>query len=103
MIITKIENDGEIIFKLDGWLDTISSPELGAETEKITAAKSIVLDFDKVEYMASSGLRQVVATSRKAAELGASFSVINTAAYPFSASFLRVFAASMGSVPSSKG
>ena len=78
MTITKQENNSVITFKLDGWLDTLSSPQLGKEVEELTQASAIILDFEKVEYMASSGLRQVVACHRKAKELGAEFSVIHT-------------------------
>lgn len=77
MLYTKEENNGNIVFKLEGWLDTLSSPELGKAFEEIKEAKSIVLDFDKVEYMASAGLRQVVSCFKIAKELGASFKVIN--------------------------
>ena len=77
MTITKEINDGCVTFRLDGWLDTLSSPELGREIDAITEAKAITLDFDKVEYMASSGLRQVVACHRKAKELGAALSIVN--------------------------
>lgn len=77
MTIEKLINNDEITFKLDGWLDAISSPELDAEINKITAASAIILDFEKVEYIASSGLREVVASHRKAKELGATLSVVN--------------------------
>lgn len=77
MNITKKEQNGRILLRLDGWLDTISSPELGAVIETIESAEDIVLDFDKVEYIASSGLRQIVACHRKAKELNATFHVIN--------------------------
>ena len=77
MTITKTNTDGKITLKLDGWLDTVSSPELGAVTEQLTEAKELILDFEKVEYIASSGLRQVVVCHRKAKELNAAFSVIN--------------------------
>lgn len=77
MKIETQNKNGQITLKLDGWLDTISSPELGAAVDAITAADAIILDFDKVEYIASSGLRQVVACHRKAKELGAAFSVIH--------------------------
>ena len=77
MTITKETSEKKITLKLDGWLDTLSSPELAAEIDRIDEASEIVLDFDKVEYIASSGLRQVVATSKRAKELGAEFSVIN--------------------------
>lgn len=77
MTITTQKQDDQITLQLDGWLDTLSSPELGAAVDGITAASAIILDFDKVEYIASSGVRQVVACHRKAKELGAAFSVVN--------------------------
>ena len=74
----KIEKtDEKTLIKLDGWLDTASSPELDAKIAVIDEAKAIVLDFDKVEYISSSGLREVVACHRKAKELSAEFSIIN--------------------------
>lgn len=77
MTITTLKQDGQITLQLDGWLDTLSSPELGAAVDGITAASAIVLDFDKVAYIASSGVRQVVVCHRRAKELGAQFSVVN--------------------------
>lgn len=77
MTITTENNNGTITFKLDGWLDAVSSPELGAEVDKIEKAEKIIFDFEKVEYIASSGLRQVVAAHLKAKEMKAEFSVIN--------------------------
>lgn len=84
MTITTERNNDSIILHLDGWLDTLSAPELGKEVDAIEAAKEIVLDFDKVEYMASSGLRQVVASHRKAKEIGAVLSIINVGTETFS-------------------
>lgn len=77
MNINVITENDNVVIKLNGWLDTASSPELGAEIDKITEARSIYLDFDQVEYIASSGVRQIVYCHRKAKELGAEFSVIN--------------------------
>ena len=76
MTITKTNEDGKITLKLDGWLDTLSSPELGKAVEELTEAKELILDFENVEYIASSGLRQVVVCHRKAKELGADFSIV---------------------------
>ncbi|MBQ0099624.1 MAG: STAS domain-containing protein, partial [Firmicutes bacterium] len=61
MTIQEITEGKKITLKLEGWLDTISSPELGKKIEEIVSAEEIVLDFGGVEYMASAGLRQVVA------------------------------------------
>lgn len=77
MNISKSTENGTVVIRPEGWLDTVSSPELGNVVEELDAVESIVLDFEKVEYMSSAGLRQVLATHRKAKSLGASFSVIN--------------------------
>lgn len=84
MTITKETQDGHVVLRLDGRLDTLSAPELGKEIDAIGSAKEIVLDFDKVEYMASSGLRQVVAAHRRAKELGAALSVIHVGTETYS-------------------
>ena len=77
MNISKTIENGTVTLKPEGWLDTISSPELGEVVEAVTEATSLVLDFDLVEYMSSAGLRQVLATHKKAKSLSADFSVIN--------------------------
>ncbi len=76
MTITKTNENGTITLKPEGWLDTASSPMLGEAVEAVTEASALVLDFEKVEYMASAGLRQVVAAHRKAKSLNAAFSVV---------------------------
>ena len=77
MNIETIRDANKITLKLDGWLDTASSPELGEAVAKISNAEEIVLDFEKVEYMSSSGLREVVACYKKAKDLQSAFSVIS--------------------------
>lgn len=77
MTIEKTVNGTEVLLKLDGWLDVNSALALGEATEGITAASAILLDFERVEYISSAGLRQVFACGKKAKELGAEFSVIN--------------------------
>lgn len=77
MNITKQENGKDIVLILNGWLDTAASPILGEELKKIETANSLTLDFNDVEYIASSGVRQVVAAHKKAKEMGASFCLIN--------------------------
>ncbi|MBQ0125550.1 MAG: STAS domain-containing protein [Clostridiales bacterium] len=77
MTVTKTNENGTVTLRPDGWLDTASSPILGAEVDALTEAKELVLDFELVEYMSSAGLRQVVAAHKKAKSLDAGFSVIN--------------------------
>lgn len=77
MKISKTIENGIVTIKPEGWLDTISSPELGTVVDEILEAGGIVLDFGLVDYMSSAGLRQVLATHRKAKSLNATFSVVN--------------------------
>lgn len=77
MKISKSIENGIVTFIPEGWLDVTSSPELGEMVDAVTEASSIVLDFSHVEYMSSAGLRQVIATHKKAKSLEATFSVIN--------------------------
>lgn len=77
MKIERIENEQGVTLVLDGWLDTLSAQELGTAAESIGDTPSVTLDFDKVEYIASNGLRQVIACGKMAKERNAEFSVIN--------------------------
>jgi len=77
MIINKTENESGITLAPIGWLDTASSAELGTFIDEISSASAITLDFDKVEYIASAGIRQVVTCCKKAKELSVPFAVIN--------------------------
>ena len=77
MTINTTNENGRIVLKLEGWLDTVSSPALGEAVDAIEAADAIVLDFENVEYMASAGLRQVIAAYKKAKTIDAAFSVVN--------------------------
>ena len=61
MTIEKTVTDNEIILKLDGWLDTESAPELNAELEAFDSDdKKLVFDMEKLEYISSSGIRQII-------------------------------------------
>lgn len=77
MKISESNENGIVTFKLEGWLDTAASPELGEKVDAVDDASSIVFDFEQLEYMSSAGLRQVLAANKKAKSLGASFAVIN--------------------------
>ncbi len=77
MTINKILENGALTFKFEGWLDTNTSADLEKEIEEIKDITSLVFDFEKLEYISSAGLRQVVATVRKTKSMGAGFSIIN--------------------------
>lgn len=66
MDITKEISGEETIIILKGWLDTQASPMLHEEIEKLDeGTKNLVLDFSLLEYISSSGVREVVAAYKK--------------------------------------
>ena len=68
MKITKDINNGVVTLSLEGKLDTITAPQLdkalGSELEH---AENIAMDFSKLIYVTSAGLR-VLLEGHKAAE-----------------------------------
>lgn len=66
MTITKMENGNEVTLNLEGWLDTEATPELEtalAELPETTSA--LTMNLEKLEYVSSSGLRQIVAAHKQ--------------------------------------
>ena len=60
----KLEDD-KLYVADEGRLDTITSPDLEKEiNESIEGVKDLTIDFDKVEYISSSGLRVLLAEQK---------------------------------------
>ena len=58
MTITKKQNGTSLEIALEGRLDTMTAPELEAELNKsLGGADSLTMDFSKLEYISSAGLR----------------------------------------------
>ena len=64
MTITKTLENKKAILSVEGWLDTNSAPELGREIDAISDIESLILDFDKLEYISSAGLRILLSTQK---------------------------------------
>ncbi len=77
MTVTKTVENNRAVLLVEGWLDTKSSPELGKEINALSEIEDLVLDFGKLEYIASSGLREILAAYKKMQEVNGKFSVIN--------------------------
>ena len=77
MTITKTVENNTVILSVEGWLDTKASPELGKEIDALSDLEELVLDFEKVEYIASSGLREVLTAYKKMQGVNGTFSVIH--------------------------
>lgn len=66
MNINIIKNEKNLTFELEGRLDTTTAPQLESELKKnLDGIEFLVLDFSKLEYLSSAGLR-VLLSSQKA-------------------------------------
>ena len=66
MTIDKTENGGSVCLKLTGRLDTVTAPMLDAALQACSDSAEILLDFERVEYISSAGLRVLLAAQRRA-------------------------------------
>ena len=63
---------GALLVALEGELDTLSAPDFEAELEPMLAtADSLTLDFEKLGYISSAGLRVLLAAEQAMEEKGA--------------------------------
>lgn len=65
MKIELINSNDELSIKLNGRLDTITSPELEEKIkENIKNKKKLVFDFEELDYVSSAGLRLLLSTQK---------------------------------------
>ena len=77
MTIEKKTNGSALEIALEGRLDTMTAPELEKELNgALTGADSLVLDFSKLEYISSAGLR-VLLSAHKAMSTKGGMKVTN--------------------------
>jgi anti-sigma B factor antagonist len=66
MTINKLQEGNTLIIALEGRLDTMTSPELEKELkESMDGAESLVLDFGKLDYISSGGLRVLLSAHKQ--------------------------------------
>ena len=64
--INKAIENGTAAFSLEGRLDTVSAPELEAELkDALDGVSELTLDFEKLEYISSAGLRVLLAAQKE--------------------------------------
>lgn len=57
--------DGEVLtLALEGRLDTLTTPDLEKEVSDLKGIKKVIFDFEKLEYISSSGLRVLLSTQK---------------------------------------
>ena len=65
MEIKKTKNENELIFAIQGRLDTTTAPQFEAELKQnIDGVETLILDLVDLEYLSSAGLR-VFLTAQK--------------------------------------
>ena len=78
MTIGKKQENGKIIFSLDGRLDTVTSPQLQSALIPVFDETAYVeLDFTKLAYISSAGLRVLLIGQKTAKANNALMTVSN--------------------------
>ena len=71
MEIIKNLDGNKLTVALEGRLDTSTAPNLEAELKNsLTDVEELVLDFNKLEYISSAGLRVVLAAQKTMSKQG---------------------------------
>ena len=71
MTITKNQNGTDLELSLEGRLDTMTAPELEAELKNsMDGIESLTLDFSKLDYISSAGLRVILSAHKAMSSKG---------------------------------
>ena len=70
MTITKTLNGSECILAVEGRLDAESAPKLRAVVETLDEVRDLTLDFSRLLYISSAGLRVLMIAHRVVGEDG---------------------------------
>lgn len=63
--IDRRAENGKALFILDGRLDTVSAPELESSLKEVLdGLTELTLDFEKLDYISSAGLRVLLTTHK---------------------------------------
>ncbi len=71
MTINKQQTGAELTLAVNGRLDTTTAPELEKELNaSLNGAESLILDFSKLEYISSAGLRVLLSAQKQMSKKG---------------------------------
>ena len=70
LTINKTMEGGKACFALEGRLDTTTAPELERELNGLCGVTELTLDFGKLEYISSAGLRVLLSTHKAMSRKG---------------------------------
>ena len=64
--IKKTIENGKAAMELEGRLDTVTAPQLEAELKgSLDGVNELTMDFEKLEYISSAGLRVLLAAQKE--------------------------------------
>ena len=70
MTITKKQDIAAMTIALEGRLDTTTAPELEQEVKNLNNVDALTLDFSKLDYISSAGLRVLLSAHKLMAGKG---------------------------------
>ena len=71
MNIIKKNEGNKLVVEVHGRLDTVTAPELEQELDTVLESiQNLVLDFAKLDYISSAGLRVLLSTQKKIVQNG---------------------------------
>lgn len=70
MTFEKVQTGSALTVILDGRLDTITSPDLEQALSDLDGVTQLTLDFAKITYVSSAGLRVLLALQKRMARQG---------------------------------
>ena len=78
MDIKKSYNKKELLIEVSDHIDTVTAPDFENEImDEMGKFDSLVLDFEKLEYISSAGLRVLLSVQKKLKPQGIPFIIIN--------------------------
>lgn len=71
MNIQQTRNGNELVMALEGRLDTVTAPELEAALkDALEGVEELILDFEKLDYISSAGLRVLLVAQKTMSQQG---------------------------------
>ena len=65
LTINKTKENEKLCLSLEGRLDTVTAPQLEKELqESVADVKELTLDFERLEYISSAGLRVLLSSQK---------------------------------------
>ncbi len=76
--VTKQLDGNNAVFSLEGRLDTVTAPDLEKELrDALPELQELTLDFEKLDYISSAGLRVLLSTQKTMVDQGGDLKIVH--------------------------